>query len=282
MLGKALQLASAGNSAGEEVNFADISSYSWVRFNKLGIASSINARAPFVSPDGTKFYTLDASDRLREYSLSTPYDISTYSSTSFLLTGGSNGNDNPLGMYFKPDGTRLWLTDSDDYMYVWNLTTAWDLSTLSYVGADSFTSPFDNPCQPFWKPDGTQFMAIDSAIDRVRSFSVPTAWDIFSVNTSSYSQSSLMDVSPISEVAARGIFWSNDGTKAYLTGSGRDQIMMWNTDPWDVTDIAGDPDDVLGIGTQETNATGLCFSADGKHLYVTGMSGDGVDQFVRS
>lgn len=282
MLGKALQLASAGNSAGETVNFADISNYSWVRFNKMGVASSVNARCCFVSPDGTKFYTLDASDRLREYSLSTPYDISTYTSTSFLLTGGSNGNDNPLGMYFKPDGTRLWITDSDDYCYVWNLTTAWDLSTLSYVGADSFTGPFDNFGQPFWKPDGTQFMATDSVIDRVRSFSVPTAWDIFSVNTSSYSQSSLMDVSPISEVAARGMFWSNDGTKVYIAGAGKDQIQMWNTDPWDVTDISGSPDDVLGIGTQETDMTGLCFSADGKHLYVTGNAGDGVDQFVRS
>ena len=161
-------------------------------------------------------------------------------------------------------------------------STAWTLSTATYAGADSYTYPFNSMCQPFWKPDGTQFMAIDPAIDRVRSFSVPTAWDIFSSNPNSYTQSALFDVSPINETAARGMFLSNDGTKVYISAPLRDEIMMWNTDPWDVTDISGTPDDTLNISSIENSPFGLCFSADGKHMYVSGVDGDGVDQFVRN
>ena len=102
-------------------------------------------------------------------------------------------------------------------------------------------APFNNLWQPFFKPDGTLFMAIDPGLDRVKGISVPTAWNIFSSNPNSASTSALFDISPINETVPVGLFWSNDGTKVYITGDLRNEIMMWNTDPWDVADITGSP-----------------------------------------
>ena len=283
MLGKALQLAAAGNSAEEGVLFKDISDYSHVRFNTMSSTSGFNCHCPFVSSNGTKFYTLDGAKALKEYSLSTAYDISTSTVTHTITNvGASNGNDSPTAFYIKPDGTRLWIGDNDDFLYVWDLSTAWTLSTASYIGRDDMRAPFNNLWQPFFKPDGTLFMAIDPGLDRVKGISVPTAWNIFSSNPNSASTSALFDISPINETVPVGLFWSNDGTKVYITGDLRNEIMMWNTDPWDVADITGSPDDTLDISSIEGAVRGICFSADGKHMYIAGAAGQGVDQFVRN
>ena len=59
---------------------------------------------------GQKFYTLDGAKALKEYSLSTAYDISTSTVTHTITNvGASNGNDSPTAFYIKPDGTRLWI-----------------------------------------------------------------------------------------------------------------------------------------------------------------------------
>ena len=37
---------------------------------------------------------------------------------------------------FNPSGTKMYVAGQDsDYVYQWNLSTAWDLSTASYTGS---------------------------------------------------------------------------------------------------------------------------------------------------
>ena len=276
-------MAAAGNK--ETVLYKDAADYSHVRFDRMNLTGSQRPFGIFIHPQGTKFYLTQENISIKEMNLSTPYDISTRSSFTASLSLGT-GNDAPRSMFFKPDGTKLYIADIDDHLYEYTLTTAWDISTGSLTQSKDLQAPFEVLWGNFFKPDGTKFWGCDPSIDRVRSFDLTTAWDISTINASSYDQSALLDVSPLSETTPRSIWWSNDGTKVYIVGAGGDRVMMWNAStPWyttAITNSTGDPDSVLYISGFEGLPLSLCFSADGKYMYISGANGDGVDQFVRT
>lgn len=278
-------MAAVGNSSAEAVLYKDAADYSHVRFDRMNLTGTQRAFGIFIHPEGTKFYLIQENISIREMNLSTPYDISTRSSFTASLSLGT-GNNGPRSMFFKPDGTKLYITDIDDHLYEYTLTTAWDISTGSFTGSKNLTAPFNVLWGNFFKPDGTKFWGCDPSIDRVRGFDLTTAWDISTINASSYDQSALLDVSPLSATVPRSLWWSSDGTKVYIVGAGRDDVMMWNAStPWDTTAITnstGDPDSVLSTSSFEGIPLSLCFSADGKYMYISGAHGDGVDQLVRS
>ena len=85
-------------------------------------------------PDGTIMYvtnrekdTTSTVDSVKQYSLSTPFDLSTAKlSSSTILTN----IDKPHAIHFKPDGKVMYVVDNGDLtIEQYNLTTAWDTST---------------------------------------------------------------------------------------------------------------------------------------------------------
>jgi len=101
----------------------------------------------YVKPDGTKVYTIGATgDAVYQYSLSTAWDISTatYDSVSFSV---SSQGTSPDGLIFKPDGTAMYVSDiTNDAIYQYTLSTAWDISTASYASKSlSVSSQATNP-----------------------------------------------------------------------------------------------------------------------------------------
>lgn len=272
-------------SAEEGTLYKDISDYSHTRFDRLNVGSGRNVLGCFISPDGTKFYTIDSADRLRQEILSTPYDISSHGASSDynIAVGASNGNDSPTGVHFKPDGLKFWLTDADDYVYEWTMTTAWDISTASYTRAKSLTSPYNQLRGPFFKPDGSMFFGLDSYYDYIYSHSMSTNWDITSMANSYTARSARTRDSPISEATVRGLWFNDDGTKVYVVGAGGAKVYQWNlSTAYDVSQINVAPDDELSISSVETAPHGICFSSDGKYMYIGGVTDDGVDQFTRT
>jgi hypothetical protein len=64
-------------------------------------------------PDGTQMYVLEQQTNvgIYSYNLSTAWDISTASYNNSTGTAISNLTSNPRGMYFKPDGSRLFFVE---------------------------------------------------------------------------------------------------------------------------------------------------------------------------
>ncbi len=99
------------------------------------------ARGINFKPDGTIMYVTnrlgsnqDRTGQIIQYSLSTPFDISTATKTSHTdLSGGSPVLQYPHAIEFKPDGTKMFVTSGDAFarIYQYNLTTAWD--HLQYI-----------------------------------------------------------------------------------------------------------------------------------------------------
>ncbi|MDB4349047.1 hypothetical protein OAA64_01850 [bacterium] len=139
------------------------------------------------SPDGTKFFVIDdANDRIKRHDLSTAWDTSTLSLNSNEGDITSDGVTNPRGVVFKTDGTKMFAVDRNTKdVSEFTLSTAWDLSTLSFVDATdipTLTSESFNLSSLFIDSDGSKVFITDES-ERIYELSLSTAWDF---STASY------------------------------------------------------------------------------------------------
>lgn len=284
-------MAAAGNSEDTPL-FKDVADYSHVRFDKINIPTgTINANGIAFKPDGTVVYTMSNDDTVRQQTLSTPWDISTHGSVTASFTTNQTNNHAPLDLTFKPDGTRIWICNQGNgNIAVYDLTTAWDISTASYSTFFDFEGSIvyrRGTTGIEFKPDGTECFVMDSATDTVRRFALNTAWDI----TSGFSSTSPTSINlrlstTANETRPMGLHFSNDGKKIYFVGPGGDKVYNYNlTTAYDISTssgFTGAPDSSLSVSSYESSPFSLTFSPSGEHMYVVGGGGDGVDQFVRT
>ena len=140
-------------------------SYASISFNPSS-QDTIPVEVLFNS-DGTKMYILGAAnDTIYQYSLSTAYNVSTasYDSVSFSVTSQDNS---PQGMVFNNDGTKLFYSGiTNDTIYQYSLSTAFDLSTISYDSVSfSVASQDSNPIGITFNNDGTK-LYVDGFVTR--------------------------------------------------------------------------------------------------------------------
>ena len=157
-------------------------------------------------PDGTKLYYWDTTaDELREYTLSTAWDLDTATFTNSLSGVGLGLVE--TGIEIKPDGTKLYVINvTDDLIEQLTLNTPWDISTAT---SDlTVASPHLNPYGMQFKPDGTKlYMATTSSIVE---YPLSTAWDLTTIGSANYSFTATR-LSP----SAGGWRISPSGTKLY-------------------------------------------------------------------
>ena len=98
----------------------------------------------FKTDDGTKMFVIGTSgDGIDTYTLSTGWDISTASHTSFDSLSAQNTL--PRGLDFSPDGTKMVVAgETDDELLYYTLSSAWTISSKTYVGLYD-TSPYGVP-----------------------------------------------------------------------------------------------------------------------------------------
>jgi 6-phosphogluconolactonase (cycloisomerase 2 family) len=173
---------------------------------------------------GTKMYVCgQTTDAFYQYSLSTAWDVSTASYDSVSLSvSGQDGN--PMGFTFKPDGTKLFLAGStNDSIFQYSLSTAFDLSTASYDSVSfSVASQDTGPVDVLFNNDGTKMFVGGSQNDSVYQYSLSTAYD---VSTASYDSVSLSTTSQASNPT--GIAFNGDGTKLFVVGQTNNTVYQY-------------------------------------------------------
>jgi sugar lactone lactonase YvrE len=216
-------------ASGDEVNEYslssawDVSTATYVQ-NLSVSASDANPQDFFFKPDGLKMYIVGSSgDAVYEYDLSTTWDIST---ASYLQNFSVAAQESvPTGLFFKPDGTKMYVSgflgqDINEY----DLSTAWDVSSASYVQNFSVSSQDTAPESLFFNPDGTKMWVAGNTNDSVYQYDLSTAWD---VSSASYSTVSFSVASQ--ETDFRGLSFKSDGSKMYVVGTGNDTIYQYST-----------------------------------------------------
>lgn len=174
----------------------------------------------FIKPDGTKLYALAYGGDVRTYDLSTAWDIGSgnLSSTDDISISPVT---NPNGFTFKPDGTKLYVVCRDtDKIYQFSLTTAWDLSTMSY---DGFSVNTDTSPQSLnISSDGMKLLYTRAA--NIYQVCLGIAYDL-----SSYVNTQSMDNQSAS--SSQACCYGDSDTKIYEIESYDDNIYQFEGNP---------------------------------------------------
>jgi len=231
----------------------------------------------FFKSDGTAFYIVGGiNDTIYQYSLSTAWDIST---ASYVQGFSVSAQDvNPTGIFFKPDGAKMYVIGAaGDDVNEYSLSTAWDISTASYVRVFSVSSQSTNPQDLFFKDDGTKMYIVEIANNRVYQYSLSTAWNI---STASYTGANLAGLGD-----PRGMFFKADGTSLYVTDASYDVVNKFDLGTaWDLStaDFTYPTIDYFNVSTQDANPTDIFFKGDGTKMYMSGLNSDSVHEYSLS
>lgn len=230
----------------------------------------------FISPDGTRLFVVGSNtDSVNSYTLSTAWDITTGSLDSYSLDVSAYDNA-PALLYFKPDGTRMYIDSLNGDIMEWELTTAWDLSTAFVNRTENtfLTVSYETaPRAVQFKPDGTKMYIVGSAGDSVDTFDLSTAWDLSTATFTSVFSMNSQDTNPM------GFFFKSDGTKMYMCGSTNDQFHSYDlSTAWDPTSATLN----TSVGPLESGAAldpeSLYYKPDGTVMYYVSSVTDTVYQ----
>ncbi len=178
----------------------------------------------FLGDSGDKFYIIGAGDVVYQYNLSTTDDISTASYASKSKDVSSEeGSCN--GLCFSTDGTKMYVVgESNDTVYQYTLSTAWDVSSASYASKSLSVSEDNYPQAVFIGNSGsTLYMQGVNGGGDIYQYTLSTAWD---VSTGSYDSKSL-DVGS-QENNCQGMFFKNDGNSCYVVGPTNDTVYQYD------------------------------------------------------
>jgi sugar lactone lactonase YvrE len=225
--------------------------------------------------DGTKLFVGGVEfDNVYSYDLSTAWDLSTASfNTSFDVSGLT---DFSLGIAFESDGTTLFVCgETENNVYSYNLSTAWDLSTASFSTDITVDGQDPSTVGVAFRGDGTMMFVSGDGNDRVYSYNLSSAWDL---STASFDTS--LDVSA-EDGQPQGIALKSDGTKLFLCGASTDNIYSYAlSTAWDLSTAS--PLTNLDVLADVASPSDLAFKDDGTKLFICGVDYANVRSFSLS
>ena len=212
----------------------------------------------FFKPDGTKIYVVSyGDDKFYQYSLSTPWDITTISYDGISI---STQDTNAYDLFFSPDGTKMYETGiSGVKIYQYSLSTPWSISSATYSGVN-ISAKDASPSALFFKPDGTKMYELGYSYDNVSQYTLSSPWNLSTATLDGISFS-LSDQSS----SPYDLFFSPEGTKMYTIDSTKNIHQYSLTTPWNVATASYDS---ISVYVGGSTTYGMFFKSDGTKMYV--------------
>jgi hypothetical protein len=177
----------------------------------------------FFRADGLKMYVVGATnDTVFQYALTSPWSVATasYESISFSVTVQETS---PAGIFFKPDGLSMYITgNASDGVYQYTLSTAWNVSTATFLQTLSVSGQELNPQDLSFTNDGTRMFLLGSSGDDVNVYNLTTPWDISTATSVGAFSVAGQETGPA------GLFIKPDGTKMYVVGTVNDTVFQYS------------------------------------------------------
>lgn len=125
------------------------------------------------SSDGTKFYAFGfVGKRVFQYSLSPAWNLTnlTYVNKNYSVTQDSNMYE----MFFESDGLTVHMAGyTNDKVYMYQMGTAWDISTAIFISNTSaLTTQDSTPLSLFFKSDGSKLYVLGYATKKIYQYSL--------------------------------------------------------------------------------------------------------------
>ncbi len=236
---------------------------------------------------GLKMFLIDEGlDAILEYSLTTPYDISsaTYVGDEEQFSVASQSST-PRGLAFNPAGTKMFVGGASN-VAEYNLSVAFDVSTATFAGeSERLAVPLSFLNGLTFNHDGSRLFVVgDVEINPgeleayVLMYTLTTPYDISTAQTAFTSLS----------VEAEGSFpfdinFDNSGNKMFIyEATSTLLINVYNlSTPFDLNSasFAGTDQQFLFPTDVEANVRGFTFNDDGRQLFLIGAAQEAVIPF---
>jgi hypothetical protein len=248
--------------------------------------------------DGTKVYFYSkATDTVYQYTCATPWDIATATddSVSQLISEVSI----PATFRISSDGTRaLAVSSSDGACYSYDLSVAWDLTTLAY-DAVTLLNTLSTSLTPFIgenfdiftiSSDGTKiFRGIDNTT--LIGFDLPGAWNISSETM--FPEPTIRLAEANTAFAPMDMQFSPTGSdiivvssyREWTSGIYKNKIYSWTlSTPWDLSSATYDGYKYVNYGGDRFISGPECVFAtpDGITVFIGGDQTYGLQKFTLS
>ncbi len=185
----------------------------------------------------------------------------------------------PGGIWVNSDGTAIFLSgtsfSTEDVVYTYDLSVAYDLSTAVRSVAKTFTmgnSDFTiTPHDLVFKPDGSMLFVVGSYFDlntfdqgdSLYSFSLSTPFD---VSTAVLANRARFDISAEEDFTS-GVELNNDGSKIFIIGKTNDQVVEYNLSvAYDITTAS--LGNTFSVNVETGSPESFRFSLDGLMMYA--------------
>jgi len=260
----------------------------------------------FKTDDGTKMFVIGSSgDGIDTYTLSTGWDISTASYTSFDSLSAQNTA--PRGLDFSPDGTKMVVAgETDDELLYYTLSSAWTISSKTYVGLYD-TSPYGVPSARQYggtlyfqysgfsvsAPKSVRYINDGDGVSLLDGYVSSSNYYAKVVNHTlgeSYNALSIIDGLLLDYRTQEGssndpvysMKFNNDGTKVYVVNNTDDKIYQWTLDipyAFSSTNYGMTYDGRTAVLSSETNLRNMDFNDVGDRLFIIGAAQDAIFEY---
>ena len=234
------------------------------------------------NPDGSKvFFTAFGNDRIHQFKLTTPFDISTIDSSQTEVKHSIVGD--PQGFAFNSTGTKVFIKNNGAGLRSYTLTTPYELS--GSTADDSYTGTWNNELEPTggaysshdieFNNDGTKMYFFHNGggsparDERVIQYTLSTPYD-----PSSRTSVDVFQLGNRTSEIPQDIEFDDDGTRMYIIESATSvkttEIDVYKlTIGFDVTTASyvGSITNFFNAAGGNGTPLGLGFSRDGMKLY---------------
>ena len=200
----------------------------------------------------------------------------SYDNVSFTTSSPINHNRE---MQFNSDGTKMYtIDDSDDKVYQFSLSSAYDISTASYDSVSlDISSQLTGPQGFCFNNNGTSLYAVGENNDTVYQYTLSSAYNL---STGSYASKSF-SIGSQQSVAGQ-VQFNNTGTRMYIAGESEDKVFQYTlSSAFDVSTASYNSVN-FDHSSQDTTVTSMAFNSDGTKMFLLGRSSNAVHQYSLS
>ena len=210
---------------------------------------------------------------------------------NWAYTSTLSSISNPIDIYFKPDGLKMFIAFASTITQ-YTLTTAWDTTTATAGTTFSMSAIDTGTAGLFFSPDGTKMVTCGTtgvviangsgvaAEDRAYYFTLSTAWDVTTATLVSSVRFAIGDAGglPAALTVPQAVDFNNDGTIMYILDSTTDYVNQFAlSTAYNVSTATYTKR--FNIATEDSGGTALRFNSAGTRMYLLGTAGDHVNEY---
>ncbi|MEM9897304.1 MAG: hypothetical protein AAF789_13125, partial [Bacteroidota bacterium] len=196
--------------------------------------------------DGTKLYIVGAFDAaVNQYSLTTPYTITSGVSHDGVSASFSSDEDAPTGITFNNGGSKMYIVGlNSSQVDQYSLTTNYDV-TAGYSSdgvAFDLSTTEGAPEDIAFSPSGEKMFVIGSAGDEINQYTLTTAFTV----TSGVTAEDVLDISSF-DGEANGFAFGKNGSEIFFVGASNDQVYSQKLDVGGFSEVSDNDGSVEGL-----------------------------------